>query len=550
MPFRSLRTRLLLTSAVLLATVVAATLVWVGYQASRLVNGRLAADLARAGTLIRTSQEDRYASLRGTADLLAAFPDLNALAQTDAATMRDFLLDYQRRTERADLLVLLSPQGEVLARTDSVTAAPVEHVESRWIAPTLRGEPPTTLLETASATYMATAAAAEAAGTVFAVLIVGQRMDDELAQRLRDTTGEETIILGRSSVLGSTLARDTIPWSSAPEWTRRAATSPASTSVTIAGEQYAVQQAATSDPDGATFLSLQSRDRAMAPYRRMQLGLLLVGLVGAGLGSAVAALLARRVAAPVARLVDGTQQVASGNFECAIEPSGITELDALAHSFNQMTRGLRERADMQKFVSQSTVQMIQSAAPAASASERKELTVLFSDIRGFTRFSEAHAPEAVVAMLNQCLGLAAERVRRFGGDVDKFVGDCVVALFDGEDRDLRAIRCAVDIQRAMDAQAAAGGPVAVGIGIASGEVVVGSIGGGDRFDYTAVGLQVNVASRLCAMAEPREILMSEATWLPVRDLVAAERRDEVVVRGLAHPVPVYRMVVGHERGGH
>jgi adenylate cyclase len=240
--------------------------------------------------------------------------------------------------------------------------------------------------------------------------------------------------------------------------------------------------------------------------------------------------------------------VASGTFDCAIEPSGITELDALAHSFNQMTRGLRERADMQKFVSQSTVQMIQSAAPAASASARKELTVLFSDIRGFTRFSEAHAPEAVVAMLNECLGLAAERVRTFGGDVDKFVGDCVVALFDGVDRDLRAIRCAVDIQRAMDAKAAAGGPVAVGIGIASGEVVVGSIGGGDRFDYTAVGLQVNLASRLCAMAEPREILMSEATWLPVRDLVAAERRDEVVVRGRARPVAVYRMVVGHERG--
>ncbi len=391
---------------------------------------------------------------------------------------------------------------------------------------------------------MATAAAAEAGGTVFAFLIVGNRVDDEMAQRLRDTTGEETVILGRLSVLGSTLAHDTLPWTSAADWTRGVAPG-----VTIAGEQYALQQAETPDPARATVLSLQSRDRAMAPYRQIQLGLLLVGLAGVGLGSAVAAFLARKVAAPVARLVEGTKQVAAGNFDCAIEPSEIQELGTLAQSFNQMTRGLRERADMQKFVSQSTVQMIQSASDrVASAGERKNLTVLFSDIRGFTRFSEAHPPEAVVAMLNACLGLQAERVRTFGGDVDKYVGDCVVALFEGEDKDLRAIRCAVDIQRAMDAQAAAGGPVEVGIGIATGEVVVGSIGGGDRFDYTAVGLQVNLASRLCGMAAPREILMSEATWRPVRDLVAAERRDEVVVRGLTQPVAVYRMVVGHDTG--
>jgi adenylate cyclase len=108
---------------------------------------------------------------------------------------------------------------------------------------------------------------------------------------------------------------------------------------------------------------------------------------------------------------------------------------------------------------------------------------------------------------------------------------------------LQAIRCAVDIQRAVDSLPVAGDTVAIGIGIATGEVVLGSIGGGDRFDFTAVGSHVNLAARLCSMAGPREILLSESAWRQVQDLVAAERLDEVAVRGLSHPVPVYRMVV-------
>ena len=114
-----------------------------------------------------------------------------------------------------------------------------------------------------------------------------------------------------------------------------------------------------------------------------------------------------------------------------------------------MTRGLRERADMQKFVSQSTMEMIQSTSKA-SASERKRLTMLFSDVRGFTRFAEQRQPEEAVEWLNRCLGLQADLVRKHNGDVDKFVGDAVFALFDGEDMAFDAVRCAVEIQRQMD----------------------------------------------------------------------------------------------------
>src|SRR6185503_14334838 len=105
--------------------------------------------------------------------------------------------------------------------------------------------------------------------------------------------------------------------------------------------------------------------------------------------------------------------------------------------------------------------------------------ILFSDMRGFTAMSENRSPEEVVRILNEALSLQASRVKKFGGDIDKFVGDCVVALFTGEDMEFHAIRCAVEIHKAIQERNAARPddfPIQVGIGIATGEVILGSIG--------------------------------------------------------------------------
>src|SRR6185295_10812067 len=109
--------------------------------------------------------------------------------------------------------------------------------------------------------------------------------------------------------------------------------------------------------------------------------------------------------------------------------------------------------------------------------------------------------EETVAMLNACLSLQAEKVKKFRGDIDKFVGDCVVALFTGEDMELNAIRCAVETHRGLEglnATKAYNPPIRVGIGIVTGEVILGSIGSDDRLDFTVIGSNVNLCSRLCS----------------------------------------------------
>lgn len=549
----SLRARILLSSSALLIALTAVTLAYVSRQANSFVSQRLDEDLRRGQELIRAAEAERLARLELAAQVVASFPALKALFEADAATMRDFLLDYQQRNRFAELLIVLDPGGRVLARTDSATATPIAGA-ARW-PPSPDASPASAsassgghVLVTSEHVYHAAAAPIDAGGRLFGYLLAGAPIEQGYAQRLRDVSRDEILLLGETQLLGSTVLADQIPWKTRAAWRAAFGTAPGPHLVTIGGERYAALALHAADDAPLSVISLQSQDRAIAPYRRIQIGLVLLGLVAAALGIGGAALLARGITAPVARLAEGTRQVAAGNFDFHIDERRQDELGALAQSFNQMTRGLRERADMQKFVSQSTVQMIRANdARAVSAGERREMTMFFSDVRGFTALAEHRPPEEVVAMLNRCLRLQADLVRRFSGDVDKFIGDAVFAHFFGEDMVLNAIRCAVAMHRALDeAATAAGGDeprLELGIGIVCGEAILGSIGSEDRLDYTAIGSNVNLCSRLCGLANAREVLMNAAAYARVRDLVAAEPTEPLHIKGFSDPVPAWRMVV-------
>jgi adenylate cyclase len=203
---------------------------------------------------------------------------------------------------------------------------------------------------------------------------------------------------------------------------------------------------------------------------------------------------------------------------------------------------------MTKFVSQSTVEMIQASDHEKELkSQRVVRTIFFSDLRGFTALSERLDPEAVVTMLNRVLGLQAETIKRFQGDIDKYVGDSVVALFQGEDMVLNAIRAAVEIQKSLgvyNGEHPGEPPLHAGIGIVTGDVVLGPVGHADRLDYTAIGSNVNLCSRLCSAARPLEILLSETAYQRVSGLVAARRMEPLKVKGFSEPVSAYKMVIG------
>lgn len=215
---------------------------------------------------------------------------------------------------------------------------------------------------------------------------------------------------------------------------------------------------------------------------------------------------------PILELADAMNKVRNGNLNVSVAPKTQDEVGQLARSFNEMIIGLRERFELSKYVGSHTLEMVrkvsETGAESALGGARQELAVLFSDIRGFTSFSEKRPPEVVVEMLNRYLGFQAKLVEEFGGSVDKFVGDEMVALFAGKDALERAIRCAIAIQkRAADEQKRDPAPVYIGIGINYGTMVLGNMGSEDRRDYTVIGAAVNLGARLCSSAEAGKILV-------------------------------------------
>ena len=547
MPNLSLRWKIATSVSILLVVLIATTLLFVNAQGAAYVAQQLAEEFDQSQRWIVGAEEQRLEGLRLTAGVVASFPDLKALLDnTDAATIRDFLAFYQQENQSSDLLIVLDPFGEVLARTDGLTLEPLQDVEARWVEPALSGQPASGVLRTTSGIYHAAAMPSAAGGLVFGFVIAASRIDDAFAADLRGNGGSDILILDQD-VIGTTLSDAVLPFSGRAEWERAMIPDDGE----LYGELYGARRVELGDADGPRPLAvlLRSLERAMVPHQRIQMGLLALGFLTATAGVIGSIVLAGGVTAPLAKLAEGTRQVMKGNFDYHLDIRSSDEIGDLAASFNSMVGGLREREDMQKFVSKSTVEMIQTGADdhRGSAGERVSRTIFFSDIRGFTELSEQQPPEETVQSLNRCLSLQASLVKKFKGDVDKFVGDSVVAVFEGDDMALNAIRCAVEIQRALeeDNQANPDLPrLRIGIGIVTGEVIMGSIGSEDRLDYTAIGSNVNLCSRLCGSAAPHEILISESTYTHVQDLVKAERGDPITVKGFSQPVPVYRMLIG------
>jgi len=185
--------------------------------------------------------------------------------------------------------------------------------------------------------------------------------------------------------------------------------------------------------------------------------------------------------------------------------------------------------------------------------ERRRIVVFFSDIRGFTETADRVEPEELSRILNEYLTEMTAIATRYGGMIDKFVGDAIMILFgapqatDDRDHALRAVRMALAMQermvtlRAKWQQEGMEEPFAIRIGINTGHASVGNFGSRDRLDYTAIGRQVNLAARLQVSCEPGKVLLSHSTWVLVNDQIAGTPKGAITVKGIHNPVNVYEV---------
>jgi adenylate cyclase len=229
----------------------------------------------------------------------------------------------------------------------------------------------------------------------------------------------------------------------------------------------------------------------------------------------------------------------------------VTYAGTVAKNFTQEQR---EKRRLSRFFSPAVVtEIIRHKDDTKLAATRRRMTVLFSDIRGFTSMSEKMQPEEVVTFLREYLTVMTEAVFNHGGTVDKYIGDAIMALynvpFEAPDHALRAVRTALEFQRRVQPLAERfaarhGGTLACGVGIHTGDAVVGTIGSEQRLEYTAIGDTINLGSRLEGLTKDFSvpIIVSEATYAEVRDHFAARDLGEVTVKGKAIPVKIYAVL--------
>src|SRR5258705_1555628 len=178
--------------------------------------------------------------------------------------------------------------------------------------------------------------------------------------------------------------------------------------------------------------------------------------------------------------------------------------------------------------------------------ERRQVTVLFADLSGFTRLSSVLDPEETHGLLNSYFEVIDNIVVNYGGTIDKHIGDCVMAVFGAptahSDDPERAVRAALAIHPAMQSLSEKAGRILkVHLGLASGQVVASKTGSGERQDYTVTGDSVNLASRLTAMAGPGETFASNAVHQSLLDRLDGEDVGAISIKGLDEPVPVWRV---------
>jgi adenylate cyclase len=196
------------------------------------------------------------------------------------------------------------------------------------------------------------------------------------------------------------------------------------------------------------------------------------------------------------------------------------------------------RARLERLLSGAASQAVRRAVSSGGGirSTRTRCTLLYADVRDFTAFSEANAPERVVGFLNRLLTIVVDEVDRAGGDVDKMIGDAVLARFQGARAEARAVAAAREALRKLEA---ADLPRGIGIGLYTGEVISGTVGSVDRMDFTVIGDSVNLAARLCSAAARGEIVADADTVAAAGD-GAFGPAQSISVKGRRNPLTIRR----------
>ncbi|MCB9025233.1 MAG: HAMP domain-containing protein [Bdellovibrionaceae bacterium] len=268
------------------------------------------------------------------------------------------------------------------------------------------------------------------------------------------------------------------------------------------------------------------------------------------------------ITTPIEKLVEVTKRVALGNFDIKSNVKSRDEVGELSRAFDSMVNGLAERDKMKNVLNKfhgSKVAEDLIAGNLQLGGSKKNVTVFFSDIRDFTKFSEGHTPEEVVEMLNEYFHIMVGIINKNNGVVDKFIGDAIMAVWGAptaHERDAQnALMSCLEMREALailnEKRIARGQvPIKIGIGLHKGEAISGNIGSDERMEYTVIGDAVNQAARIEASTKAfgTDLLISDTLFELISDEFVIKEAGKVEVKGKSKPLTLFK-VPGYIKDG-
>ena len=563
-----LRTKIFLAFSALLLIVLLLTLTLTQYVVSRDAQRTLNRELQTTRQVFEGLLKERAARLKSNSTLLASDFALKSIIAThfdpttyDAPTLASAALSYQERLG-VDLLLITDETGVVLASQPASRGAGRSLAGFEPLTQTIEKQEATSTITAVDGSLFQLVAVPVFAPDVIGYLVIGQAIDDALAQRLKEATGAEVSFLTENKLFASSWPSE-VRVRFIPEGDQRAAMLNArgrqgAALLVLGSERFLVLtvpiEASLWQPLSATIQG--SYDQALAPLRSLQRQIILIGS-GAMLASLLVGIaLAGGITSPLQNLVAGMREVLRGNLRHRTRVQRDDEIGFLTHSFNEMVGGLQERERIRdtfgRFVSNDVAEAVLGGAVPLKGGCR-EVSILFQDIRGFTALSEDVDPAKLLELLNRFFTEVVAAVEAEGGMVKQFLGDGVMALFGAPqaypDHASRAVRAALGIVRRVDllnedlsAQGVA--PLQIGIGIHTGTVVAGLIGPDNRVEYGVVGDAVNLASRIESLTRELNttVLVSRAVATQLGESFQIGRTAVLPVRGRTQTVEVVEVL--------
>jgi adenylate cyclase len=565
--FRRFGSRLLVLVVGLAALAQGANYFFVVRETRKSALERIHQSLDRGALLFRRRTESRLDELWNRAVLMShdyAIRQLFLEEHPDPATVRSALTTYRARMN-VPFMVLLSPDGAEIGDTGGVRPSAAltpfkELVRSASHADKDREQAFVHLAPGGSE------------GKLYALLVVpiyapapeivawiglALPIDHAFATELKeDARLEVTFFYGRAdsmqpveSTLSDAEARLSAPAS--PEEGDRNVKAGAETYVTV----YLPLTLIT--PGYAAIALQRSLEAELAPDLELERFLLLISLILLAAAALLAVRIARNLSEPLRALAAHTEVVARGDYGIRLKLDREDEIGQLATSLNRMSEGLAERDQfrdlLDKNLSPEIAAQLTSSGGALGGEER-EVTILFVDLRSFTRLSESMSPRDVLALLNRYFDRMSGIVEIYLGVVDKYMGDAIMALFGApvahpnhaDSAMLAALEMKSSLAR-LNAELATEGraKLAFGIGINTAKIIAGNIGSSRRLNYSVLGDGVNIAARLqdlTRMSQYRaDILVSAATLAAARGQYVVRPLGAAPVRGRDEPVEIFAL---------